>query len=310
MNTDTPPLTFVHCPKHPLTRKRFFYILPPALFKVALTAMRAEHVDEETVTLDRTLGAEIQRSSNLVGFWNRRYLDHPYLNTFRLARAKRFKFDDASFREVGLDPKRARLDILNADESLRRLKVTLRAYCGWLVCNRQFCDQQSELMRTWPKQLRLYGFPRFGPAYACPDMICGVTPKPAKITNFVDAFEQFVRRWKIAQLVGPYLPVPLAPSYPAVAPNLYPAPRPTPCNSLRSLRPCRRLVRSTWLGWSTVPPRVPMLGSICASGCELSTREIPASRRWFGGLACFGLATTGGCCTSGMRRHFIGERSP
>lgn len=80
-----------------------------------------------------------------------------------------------------------------------------RGYLGWLMTQRLFIDEHDQLVSKFAGDLRSYGFPLVRlidpPRDAEP-----VTDQPTK--DFIEGINTFLLRWHLANLAGPYLPVP------------------------------------------------------------------------------------------------------
>jgi hypothetical protein len=99
------------------------------------------------------------------------------------------------------------------NESIRplaRLTETSRGYAGWLITNRQFQQEQDDLITRWESVIRTNGFP--GPlisATAIPKEY--PVAADSNLVDFVHDYDALCIRWRLNGIVGPDLPVPMQP---------------------------------------------------------------------------------------------------
>ncbi len=180
----------------PITTAGFFYVLPRALLTNAALNSLSDDDNSREVQL-----ADFCGKHRSPGVFQRLPIRYDHLE------AQEFPAVDIS--RLGLSPEHAE----SYNESLRplaRLAETSRGYVGWLTTNRQFQQEQDDLITRWEPVIRTNGFP--GPlisATSVPDECRGTVD--SKLLNFVLDYDAFCIRWRLNAIVGPDLPVPMQP---------------------------------------------------------------------------------------------------
>lgn len=107
-----------------------------------------------------------------------------------------------------------------AEQRVNWAHLHTRAYCGWLLTNRQFLQEHDELVRKHLDQVRQLGlFPRLRLDSAMAEA-AGFEPADEAEAAYGDALGEFCDRWELSGLAGPYLPIPLLPQVPVPLPLL------------------------------------------------------------------------------------------
>ncbi len=200
-------------------------MLPESLWHEARQVLRTEHIDPRTEELDELLSAQFERAPDVIGFWNRQPLCYPSFDRFRAPVDDVWGLTDRDVRDLWGDAISAvqlKAAMREAGPLMRHAWTAARAYAGWLVCNRDFVREHDRLFADWADPIQQYGLPTFAPADTGLDRFEATTTAPAELTPLIDAFKNFARRWQIAQLIGPYLPLPHPMQYPSCNPALMP----------------------------------------------------------------------------------------
>jgi hypothetical protein len=93
----------------------------------------------------------------------------------------------------------------------------LRAYAGWLLTHREFIDEHDDLWRTLSAADCAVPVPQ--PASQIPNPL-RASADGAQKQDAIKQLHDFCARWRLARLVGPYLPLPIGRQTPAASPHL------------------------------------------------------------------------------------------
>lgn len=137
-----------------------------------------------------------------VGYWRETPLECNVLSPFRPIRAT----------DWGPDSVKLRLTMRQANKRLEHMHEAAMGYAGWLVTHQLFLQEHNALLATWESEIcqsALAGVARIVVAQ-------GPAPfEPAAVSENSDLFRQAVRnflvRWRLTDLVGPLLPMPMQP---------------------------------------------------------------------------------------------------
>jgi hypothetical protein len=202
------------CPDHPLTRGQFYYTLPGDLLEPALVAMGRKNsavMDADVVGLDRRMSQLSGDHTWVVGFWNRTPIHHDALRERPLPST--IPIDQETVNDLGweLQAAQVQLALELTDKPYVRIQRSRRAYCGWLLSNLQFIQEHDTFWNEWQPAIQRFGIPLMGPAVTQPRERTNVHRARGRLRDLLEALEAFLRRWDLAQLVGPRLPLPLSP---------------------------------------------------------------------------------------------------
>lgn len=196
---------------NPFVDGRFFYSLPQRLIEAVVQELGEERFDRELLDMERRLTEVAGDHSPTVGFWQGRLL--PY---FEFHRVPLVAFSDKDVEEVGLEPGEVADSIrLLEGRNQPLLAKFSKAYCGWLMTNREFLDEHDQLLSRHVETVRRHGsllattlLPDDYRATFPQDLYPNDDPLWSK---FLAECKPFLLRWRLAGLAGPYLPIPAKP---------------------------------------------------------------------------------------------------
>jgi hypothetical protein len=206
---------------HRLVEGRFFFTLPKELLEDIVDAVGEDRFEAELLAMERALSADCGDHSNIVGFDSGYHIKYDLLGsppdlvaTIRQGQAA-FPEDLAGWPPM-IPERVAALKSIDGRGS--RDRDVCQAYNGWLMLNPQFLAEQHSFFRDWGLAVRQIGldgppklFPPDGPS----------TPPPKEVWDrygpFWSAREQFLSRWELIRLAGPFLPTPPRPHTPLAA---------------------------------------------------------------------------------------------
>ncbi len=182
--------------RNPLIAHRFFYTLPGSLLKLLF---KEKLLDPELVDLEIELSAICGDHSGMVGFHDG--------NPIAFAFLRKSEFGVPSVVEAferNLPTHKIKASLKLAEERLDHSRRSLRAYLGWLLTNPVFLTEQAAL---WT-------------AIAPKSGECEATRKTKSVEADQPLLERYCARWRLINLLGPFLPVPIGTQFPALAPQI------------------------------------------------------------------------------------------
>lgn len=193
------------------------YVLPRTLLKAALKQLNAKKIDQRLAEADAEFASAINDTETLVGYWRQDPLDHDLVR--RVQPPSGSGIDDETIRWMGWNPTKVRAALDAAEEPYRWIQRGRQAYCGWLSCNPRFVIEHDALWAANRLALEQFGVPRMGPAVTVGKAAGVEVASEPFLVDLLKAFEQFLRRWGIAQLKGPRLPYPFGDQMPRLGPG-------------------------------------------------------------------------------------------
>lgn len=188
---------------HDLIAETYFYTLPKELLDTVVGEVGRERFDQELLEMDESLSDAADGHTGFVGYFDGHAIFYPYL-TDRTYERQMVSASDVE----GLGWSQAQLDAVNsAGKTIRRDHEILAAYCGWLMCAPMFRSEHDELIESSQGYLH-DGLPVLG--QYTPE---GQEKADPELTNVLDRWMDFYRRWQINKLVAPGLPDPPAPQW-------------------------------------------------------------------------------------------------
>ena len=176
-----------------------------------MLALGGDRFDVDLLAMERELSSMCESHACRVGFWQDVAIPYGELRSDQAG-----VFSDQSIRELGIEP----AVMNNAMRAYRERDVAplerfTMGYCGWLMSNQQFLDEHDVLLANHVETVRRWGTHRaasFLPASYRARLIPGTDPNDdPSWKEFIDDCNQFLLRWRLAGLAGPYLPVPSKP---------------------------------------------------------------------------------------------------
>lgn len=120
-------------------------------------------------------------------------------------------WSDEEIRNSGMNPDDVQLLMGRFD---RETEIS-RAYCGWLLLSEEFLQEHDELLSQWTTSIARHGIPRMALPVTDPRMLGAVPADELPVErDFVEAFSRFYIRWRLKELVAPYLPWPVGKAMP------------------------------------------------------------------------------------------------
>jgi hypothetical protein len=190
---------------HLLVKERYFFTLPPTLWREILQQVGVEKFQEDLIELEDSLGQICGDHSSNAGLL--RGQAFPY---HHLCRASIGQISAAS---TGWGMNQARLDhtIRDAEAKLSGLATVARGYLGWLLTNPRFLEEHDALLSEQLSVVDRWGTADFG--LPCPPtgFDSATEDERAAFATTNVRFVEFLCRWRLQSLAAPYLPVPLQP---------------------------------------------------------------------------------------------------
>lgn len=191
---------------HPLIRRTFYFLLPPKLLRAIKKVIRSERLDTTTWGLDVELSNDAQKQPSVVGYRDGEPIVYNLLEPI----GSLVDFvDEATAQWMNWDRAKVIDSLRDGDEKLERIAHAQRAYCGWLVSNPMYLSEQTQFCERWSDEIQEYGIPTFAPRMHNVGMIKSAARPNTLMVTFLDQAVEFLRRWHLAQLPAPGLPLPL-----------------------------------------------------------------------------------------------------
>jgi hypothetical protein len=188
---------------HPFVRRRYFYTLPLKLWDALETNLGKERFDLEHLKIERELSELNGDHTSSVGFHYGVKLLYTMLRPpgplYELARQYAHKF--------AKDPEAEIRTIEAGEQQVCRLQ---RAYHGWLLTNREFVDEHDGAFLELAQSKAVISVPKAIPptTAAFRKLYEMQTVRSPRQESVAKSFNEFMIKWQIQQLPGPYLPFP------------------------------------------------------------------------------------------------------
>ena len=216
--SDTPAgFTFVGLPPqyqaHPLLNGDPYFTLPGSLLSQVVVSIGVQRFDAELLEMDHALSDVCGDHSSRVGFW----LRQPII--FCLLRPDNDLTSDFLVQglvEWGKTADEAREILTRASQRLDWTNGVRKGYCGWLLTNRTFLDEHSQILQTWEDQVEQSGIPNMGPVVRDADAVPGAERAECDTGQFIRDFEAFFIRWRLDGMPAPFVPQPMGTHLPVV----------------------------------------------------------------------------------------------
>ena len=177
----------------------FHLVIPGELLTMICQAFGENTLDRRELNQARRL-TELAKELQVVGFWRRRSIEYSLLEP-------RTPIDLHYGRSTFLDRKETQQRVATLDSRLDRINGYMRGYVGWLMSNRQFLDEQRELLRQFPDEVQANGFPTRS-------QCCGTSTNI--VSGYLKRCADFYDMWILDSLTAPCLPIPVGPKIPNV----------------------------------------------------------------------------------------------
>jgi hypothetical protein len=203
-----PGFQYVEFPKgvNPELRDDLVFTVPLTILDGLVAKIPKNEFDPGALQDERRLAESCARSTNHIGYWRGRPISCTWLH-----RQAPLRVTEEQVKMMGAAEHNNSLSRLNLLSSWAN--DCLRGYCGWLMTNPTFREEHDALFKTWHEWVSEYGIP--GPTI----VKLGTSPPPKgykecdndALKAFYDAFEDFLRRWRLNRLVAPEVPEPIGP---------------------------------------------------------------------------------------------------
>ena len=189
---------------HPLIDGRYFFTLPKELLDDVVNAVGENYFDPKLLKLESELSSLNGDHSAYIGFRAGHPIPSNLLGPGLNLESLLHDVTPAMRAELGwaLTPQNSR-GLQTASDRLESDKEICRAYCGWLVSNPQFINEQKAFLAKWEGTAK-----RFGLDAPVPDDDDPVRHTIPTYVPFTQERDQFLEKWQLTGLSGPLLPKP------------------------------------------------------------------------------------------------------
>ncbi|PHR90592.1 MAG: hypothetical protein COA78_34950 [Blastopirellula sp.] len=196
---------------HSFISGNYFFTFPSELLEAIVEKIGEERFDGDLLKMERELSRLCNKSSSHVGYWQEGIITCSEINP-----QSELSFTDDEIQSCNLNPLAVRHALRKyKDRDSKFLENSSRAYSGWLLTNPQFLSEHDTLLSShheaiqrWGTSLNLSRIPEMIRTQILPD------PKSSEDplwSEYVDQCKEFCTRWRLDDLVAPYLPVPSKP---------------------------------------------------------------------------------------------------
>ncbi len=195
---------------HPWIKQKTFYALPVGLWKAVIKELGSSRFNADHIALELRLSEICEDHTVQVGFRD----GQPILfNRLRTSPLSFPKPDYGDWRTKSDSDWKACLRELNVRADY--FSSIIRGYLGWLLTNSLFLDEHDRLWEGASEELIGASIPRIIEArQSGRDLPDGWQLQPGSTNGVAAQFRDFCSRWRLSQLAGPYLPVPVEPRFP------------------------------------------------------------------------------------------------
>lgn len=184
----------------------YFYTLPPKLWDALLEHVGRSAFDAKLLELEETSAKQNGDHSHRVGFFQ----SFP-VTLCGLVDLPSPPWTDEYLRAAGMDPVQVRYSLNVCKEQYGSMLSRSRSsYLGWLLTNPKFLQEHDQLLKEHLETVQRYGL--WNLALRKTAVRGGLFEERLEDPHwhrFVDACRPFLQRWRLARLVGPYLPEPV-----------------------------------------------------------------------------------------------------
>jgi len=200
---------------HPLLRHNLFYTLPLALWDALKSNLGGDCFDPEHLAIEREVSRIVGDHTTFVGFERGRKLSYCLLRPS----GPLYELAKEYIRQFASDPE---ADIKALEEGEKRISRLQRAFLGWLLTNREFVAEHDAVMLELRESSGPSSIPQVVPpttqAFRSLYQLEKVQKKRRAIG--VQSLQQFLNKWQLQTLTGPYLPFPMPMELPAILTNI------------------------------------------------------------------------------------------
>jgi hypothetical protein len=195
---------------HLLVAGQFYYTLPVDLLNKVVAEIGPGRFEPDMIDMEVTLAKPCGDHSRFVGYWQGSWV---FYDGLRFRRTRLLSERDKLLMWPHLQDLLRPMHLYDLDWDYPVLRRDYRSYAGWLLTNKDFLDEHDGLISRNVEAIRRWGtehdhMPAAQVIYSNEKM------NPENDQEWIDfAAErnEFLLRWRLAGLEGPYLPVPLEP---------------------------------------------------------------------------------------------------
>ncbi len=197
---------------HKLVCSRFFYTIPFRLLSALNHRNRGIPFDQELFNIEIRLSQLVGDHSTSAGFFDGKRIHYSYLQIGSPSRGTLQRASELSGGKISVD------DAGKLNAELDNAKRSIRAYLGWLLTNSSFNADLQNFIGCHGEEYFRHGIP-IRP-YELPASWKGQTELSPECNPLVGRaqaeFKMLSQKWRLDQLAGPLLPVPLPRQQPPI----------------------------------------------------------------------------------------------
>jgi len=206
---------------HPWIKQQTFYTLPVGLWKAVIKELGSGRFKADDIALELRLSEVCEDHSVQVGFRD----GQPIL--FNRLRTNPLSFPKPNCDEWRIKSGAAwRACLRQLDVRADYFSSIVRGYLGWLLTNPLFLNEHDHLWEGASKELHGASIPqRIEAQRSGRELPSDWQLQPDSASRIAAQFREFCSRWRLSQLAGPYLPVPVEPRIPNLLASQQAAPQ-------------------------------------------------------------------------------------
>lgn len=204
--------------QHPLVAGRVFFALPSDLLDLVLRELKPGSISEEAKQLEQAMSTACEQEPDIVGSWGDQKICYRPLALKPIEPPP--EADIAAMAASSRDDSEGiRTAYRQAVRRQRREHEIACAYAGWLLTNSEFLGEHDALFGRWQAELKSG---RSVPSFPRADFDQWEIPQVDQTgrsipPGYFEDFYAFFRRWRLAGMAGPLLPIPLTPELPVLS---------------------------------------------------------------------------------------------
>jgi hypothetical protein len=197
--------------RSPLVKGCYFYTLPLDVIDAVVAVLGADRFGADLLHMERQLSEISGDHTCRVGFWQNNAIAYRELRSLPIE-----FFADDQVRDAGMSPAAVSHALrIYKERDLGALERFSRGFCGWLLTNRQFLDEHDALLGHHSETVKRWGTQSAAtllPEHYRANLIPGTDPNTDPLwPAFANDYNEFLLRWRLSGLAGPYLPIPAKP---------------------------------------------------------------------------------------------------
>lgn len=199
--------------RHPMVDGKVFFTIPDDLLDRIVRVVGAKSFDPEAIKIERCLSKICRDHTWQIGFWRGHPINYSLLRPipFGLAEGNKAAQANSTSRSRG----EVESTLMKTNHRVQWARTVQRGYCGWLMTNRRFFDEQLQLIRHWETEISENGIPAFR-SQVKPELQSNDLLEPDSELSLAQDFDRFFIRWRLIGMSAPGVPNPLGPQLPVV----------------------------------------------------------------------------------------------